>query len=196
MLSTHHWRTFTAETHTFWKFYLLSQSPYFAVLNTFSTVKPPPHSRTTSYDVRISCSHHISVLLVQDEIDCGHLCLHCHQSSHYMMTSSNGNIFLVTGPLCGEITGPGEFPTQRPVTRSFDVFFCVWINDWVNNREAGDLRRHRGHYDVIVMIGPSRWLPWLWMSCCHIIMQSINYPSRCFATFAIASELSYCIRLL
>ena len=28
---------------------------------------------------------------------------------------------------------------------------CVWINDWVNNREAGDLRRHRVHYDVIVM---------------------------------------------
>ena len=31
---------------------------------------------------------------------------------------------------------------------------CVWINDWVNNREAGDLRRYRAHYDVIVM----RWL--------------------------------------
>ena len=29
---------------------------------------------------------------------------------------------------------------------------CVWINGWVNNREAGDLRRHRAHYDVIVMI--------------------------------------------
>ena len=27
----------------------------------------------------------------------------------------------------------------------------VWINGWVNNREAGDLRRHRVHYDVIVM---------------------------------------------
>ena len=40
-----------------------------------------------------------------------------------MMTSSNGNIFRVTGPLCWEFTGPGEFPTQRPVTRSFDVFF-------------------------------------------------------------------------
>ena len=26
------------------------------------------------------------------------------------------------------------------------------INDWVNNREAGVLRRQRGHYDVIVMI--------------------------------------------
>ena len=28
---------------------------------------------------------------------------------------------------------------------------CVWINDWVNNREAGDLRRYRAHYDVTVM---------------------------------------------
>ena len=28
---------------------------------------------------------------------------------------------------------------------------CVWINDWVNNREAGDLKHHRGHYDVSVM---------------------------------------------
>ena len=27
----------------------------------------------------------------------------------------------------------------------------AWINDWVNNREAGDLRRQDGHYDVIVM---------------------------------------------
>ena len=28
----------------------------------------------------------------------------------------------------------------------------VWINGWVNNREAGDLRPHRAHYDVIVMM--------------------------------------------
>ena len=32
------------------------------------------------------------------------------------------------------------------------IFFLiyVWINGWVNNREAGDLRRHRGHYDVYI----------------------------------------------
>ena len=29
---------------------------------------------------------------------------------------------------------------------------CAWINDWINNREAGDLKRHRAHYDVIVML--------------------------------------------
>ena len=28
---------------------------------------------------------------------------------------------------------------------------CAWISGWANNREAGDLRRHRGHYVVIVM---------------------------------------------
>ena len=43
----------------------------------------------------------------------------------------------------------GEFPSQRPVTRSFDVIFD--LNGWVNNREAGDLRRHRPHYGVTVM---------------------------------------------
>ena len=31
------------------------------------------------------------------------------------------------------------------------TLICVWINGWVNNGEAGDLRRYRGHYDVIVM---------------------------------------------
>ena len=46
-----------------------------------------------------------------------------------------------------------EFPSQRPVTRSFDgLFICAWINYWVNNREAGDLRRHCTHYDVTVML--------------------------------------------
>ena len=75
-----------------------------------------------------------------------------------MMTSSNGNIFCVTDPLCGEFpgpgefTGPGEFPTQRPVTRSFDDFFDLRLNKRLNNLEAGDLRRHRCHYDVIVML--------------------------------------------
>ena len=45
-----------------------------------------------------------------------------------MITSSNGNICRVTGHLCGEFTGPGEFPAQRPVTRNFDVFFDLRLN--------------------------------------------------------------------
>ena len=47
----------------------------------------------------------------------------------------------------------GEFPEQRPVTRSFDVFFNLRPKKrWANNGEAGDLGRHRAHYDVIVMV--------------------------------------------
>ena len=53
------------------------------------------------------------------------------------MTSSNGNIFRVTGHLCGEFTGPGEFSTQRPVTRSFDVFFDLRLNKRVSKQSWG-----------------------------------------------------------
>ena len=35
-----------------------------------------------------------------------------------------------------------------------------WINGWVNNRDAGDLRRHRAHYDVIVMRFVMTWQGW------------------------------------
>ena len=46
----------------------------------------------------------------------------------------------------------GEFPAQSQ-WRGALMFslICVWINGWVNNREAGDLRRCRAHYDVTVM---------------------------------------------
>ena len=60
-----------------------------------------------------------------------------HVRPLFMMTSSNGNIFRVTGPLCGEFTGPGEFPTQRPVTQSFDVFFDLRLNRRLSKQPRG-----------------------------------------------------------
>ena len=64
-----------------------------------------------------------------------------------MMTSSKGNIFRVSGPLCG------DFTRHRIIPRGALMFtlICTWINAWVNNREADDLRRHRPHYNVAVM---------------------------------------------
>ena len=56
---------------------------------------------------------------------------------HNMMTSSNGNIFRETGPLCGEFTGPGEFSTQRPVTRSFDLYFDLRRNKRLSKQSWG-----------------------------------------------------------
>ena len=44
------------------------------------------------------------------------------------MTSSNGNIFRVTGPLYGEFTDQRWISSQRPVTRSFDILFDLGLN--------------------------------------------------------------------
>ena len=47
---------------------------------------------------------------------------------------------------------PGEFPTQRPVTRSFGVFFDLRLNKRLSKQScAGGLRRYHAHYDVTVM---------------------------------------------
>ena len=69
-----------------------------------------------------------------------------------MMTSSNGNILVLLDLCEGNSPVAGEFPSQRPVTRSFDVFFDVRLkNGWAIHQDAGDLRRHRAHYDITVM---------------------------------------------
>ena len=68
-----------------------------------------------------------------------------------MMTSSNGNIFRVTGQLCGEFTGPRWIPRTKASDAELWWFICVWTNDSVKTREAGDLRRFRAYYGVIVL---------------------------------------------
>ena len=50
----------------------------------------------------------------------------------------------------------GELPAQRPVTRSFDVFICAWINAWVNKQSRGwwfetPSRPLRRHCNVLVV---------------------------------------------
>ena len=61
--------------------------------------------------------------------------------------------FPLTGPLCGEFTGHRWIPLTKASDAELWCFrwSAPWINSWVNNREAGDLRRHRTHYDAIVM---------------------------------------------
>ena len=70
-----------------------------------------------------------------------------------MMTSSNGNISALLAICAGYSPVTGECPALRPVTRSFSVFFDLRLNKRLsNNREVGDLRRHRAHYDVPLMM--------------------------------------------
>ena len=70
-----------------------------------------------------------------------------------MVTSSNGNTSRVTSPLCGEFTDPRWVPRTKANDGALMFsLICARIIAWVNNREAGDLRRHRAHSDVILMM--------------------------------------------
>ena len=42
------------------------------------------------------------------------------------------------------------FPRYWPIVRGISSI-CAWTNGWANNRDAGDLSRHRTQYDVTVM---------------------------------------------
>ena len=53
---------------------------------------------------------------------------------------------------------------------------CAWINGWVKNGEAGDLRRHHAHYDVTVM---------LWRLCDPKPIKIIACLSFCYQAFCL-----------
>ena len=61
---------------------------------------------------------------------------------------------------------------------------CTWINGWVNNREAGDLRRHRAHYDVIVMSSDYCTYSYIW----HTIATSLNIKIYNFTDRKLISQ--------
>ena len=83
-----------------------------------------------------------------------------------MMTWSNGNIFALLALLRGLHRSPMNSPHKGQWRWAMMFsFICAWINAWVNNREAGDLRHHRAHYDVIMFIMTSSCS--LWRHCAH-----------------------------
>ena len=77
-----------------------------------------------------------------------------------MMTSSNGNIFRITGPLSS--TGHRAFVFS---------LICAWTNGLANNGDVGDFKRHHAHYDVTVMfifiiksiLLKIHWYEFLWL---------------------------------
>ena len=76
-----------------------------------------------------------------------------------MMTSSNGKIFHIAGRPFVQEKSPvtGEFPAQRPVTWSFDVFFDLHLNKQLSKQWWG-WRRHCAHYDVtVIYLSRSCW---------------------------------------
>ena len=49
----------------------------------------------------------------------------------------------------------------------------AWTNVWANNRNAGALRRHSAHYDVIVMCNRLAWFWMDWVECTQPIVTNL-----------------------
>ena len=62
---------------------------------------------------------------------------------------------------------------------------CAWNNNWANNGDTGDLRRHRAHYDVILML--------LWMTTfCYVIHSNYELWWK-FIKYVVISDICICI---
>ena len=57
---------------------------------------------------------------------------------------------------------------------------CAWINDWVNNGQADDLRRHCIHYDVIVMTIQNRDTKWQNINSLHGVHEPPWHQWKCW----------------
>ena len=77
----------------------------------------------------------------------------CYSWWRHQMEPFSALLALCAGNSPVPVTSPHKDQWRGALVFSL---ICAWINDWVNNREADDLRRHRGHYDVNVMIDPNR----------------------------------------
>ena len=97
----------------------------------------------------------------------------CNQLSRFLawqcdtMTSSNWNIPALLAICAGNSTVTGECQWRGALMFSL---ICGWINGWVNNGEADDLRRHRAHYDVTVM--ETRVVLWKTRPCLFVFINS------------------------
>ena len=108
-----------------------------------------PSTRLVGSDNGLASNEHQAIIWTSDDRVYWHI--YASWWSHQMET------FSALLALCaGNSSVTCEFPSQRAMTRSFDVF-CAWTNDWVNNRDAGYLRGNRAHYGVTLMISMSQY---------------------------------------
>ena len=92
------------------------------------------------------------------------VCFLFMKPSSFIMTSWNGNIFRVTGPLWGESTGHRWIPHTK--ASDAELWCFRWSTPQLTVEQTmetpGDLRRHWAHYDVIKMLCDNQQNFWVW----------------------------------
>ena len=98
----------------------------------------------------VTCLFRVHSHAIQNEIlCCKYMTWRRHQMETFfvLLAYSTGNSAM-NSPHKGQWRGALMFS-----------LICAWTNNWVNNGDAGDLRRYRAHYDVVVMrnVKTARW---------------------------------------
>ena len=81
-------------------------------------------------------------------------------------------------------------PVDSPQIGQWTLMFsliCAWTSCWANTRDAGDLRRHRAHFDVTVMVKPSC----IKCELCVYISCSVLWAGRTY-TYMHGINVFYC----
>ena len=140
----------------------------------------------------ISCYHRLNVFEICVLVEKGHTEIEQYLSNYFWSQWSPVSIIWNYWIICCRHpmeTFSGHWPFVRGIHQSpansthrgrwrtalkFSLI-CAWINGWANNREAGNLRRHRAHYDVTVG-NPQRVYikSWIAMIC---IIRSLDVKS-------------------
>ena len=115
------------------------------------------------------------------------------------MTSSNGNIFRVTGHCAGKSPVNGEFPAQRPVARNFDVFFHLLLNKRLSKQSRGwwfetPSRPLWPHCNDRGDFYPSQaQLRFSTIKCAFSFIENIHFMLVCLFSFHFANHVWICI---
>ena len=90
--------------------------------------------------------------------------------------SSNGNIFTRYWPFVRGIHRSPVNSHHKGQWRGVLMFsfICAWTHGWVNNPDVGDLRRHRAHYDITVMLSQNDVMAWFWRNDDIIIASRVH----------------------
>ena len=89
---------------------------------------------------------HVSVQVMWNRIEAHRI----HETTELTWWRHQMEIFSALLVLWVRGNSPVTGESQRRGALMFSLIWA-WTNSWVNNRDAGDLRRNRAHYDVIVM---------------------------------------------
>ena len=120
------------------------------------------------------------------------LCVHMSVCACTWWRHQTETFSALQGLYAGNSVVTGEFPAQRPVTQSFDIFFELRLNKRLSKQSWGyDLRRHRAYYDVTVMC--AGW--WWWVMFSHFATWTgwlLKCTTRTYILYVVNSRILLC----